>query len=492
MSIQALLAARAHTEGRAQRSAVMRHRALSDDPLCIVAWQLGSEPYSVGAIAAGTKRSGYELFVPGYPLDRHLLLASLLDFARLFCPKFESFQRGPREPAEYMGETLQIPKRLPQIVVANTATIALLGRLGRRLAYQPVTGPNAADPLLPRLGRHLNWLVEHAQLPGQQLLVSLTDLLAQHYVTATSSLEMQSLAAADAWIDPGREQGFHAAELAERKAVGPAPAPEDAREIQALMKTLNEQRAGSKDPARVNTLAQPLRRLYDRMVGQTWSLIWRVVDRERATPEAPSVTRRARDDRIEYAAQLAWMNGPAEGRRKTRMTPRGAAIHLDRLERARTKLLAEEAIDDPLRMAPHLLAGKALAGVVTRVDSERRERVSARNCRRPAVTVRTSERCTIPSGTELWWTRIPDGKEWRIESVVARADSGSDVTLVLQTNRLPKDGLPTKGSRVCFSQFNTKPPYELFLPSAVPWTHKVAEPTPDDLEGPGASGGQAA
>jgi hypothetical protein len=493
MTIQALLAARAHKVGRAQPSALMRHRALSVDPLCIVAWQLGSEPYSVGAIAIGTKRSGFQLFVPGYPLDRHLLFASLLDFARVFCAAFEAFARGPTESVEHMGERLLIPQRLPQIVVANAETIALLGRLGRRLAYLPVDGEDAADPLLPRLGRHLMWLIEHAQLPGQQIIVSLADLLAQHYVTATSLLEMQSLAAADAWIaPPAGIHGFHAAEVAETAAVGPVLRPEDAREVYALMTTLNEQRRGSKDPAHVSQLAQPLRRLYERMVQQSWNLIWRVLDRECAKPEAPSVARRAREDRIEYASHLIWMNGAAQGRRKTRMTPRSAAMHLNRMEVANALLLAEEAIDDPLRMAPHLLAGRATAGVVTRVDADRRELVNSRNCRRPAVTLRTNEPCMIPTGADLWWTRTPQGREWRVDRVSPRADGGSDVTLVLQTNRMPGPGLPARGTRVCFSEFNTLQPYQLFLPTTVPWTHKAAETESDDLEASGDSGGRAA
>lgn len=109
MSFQAMLAARAHKEGRAQPTALFRHRAIAKDPLCIVAWQLGAEPYSVGAIALGTKGSGYKHYVPGYPLDRDLLFAELTRFARQFCPAFEAYLAGPCEVVSYFGSDLSGP-----------------------------------------------------------------------------------------------------------------------------------------------------------------------------------------------------------------------------------------------------------------------------------------------------------------------------------------------------------------------------------------------
>lgn len=492
MSFQALLAARAHHDGRAQPTALRRHRALSDDPICIVAWQLGAEPYAIGAIAIGRQSSGFKHFVPGYPLDRDLLFAALLGFAKEFCPAFEAYAGGPCEDVIHRGEELAVPLELPQIVVPNTETIRFLGRLGRRLAYLPTTGSHPADPLLPRLGRQLMWIAEYAQLPGQQLIVSAADLLTTHYATAMSTFEAQSLAAMDAWIaPPDGEHGFNAAELAEGHAVGPVPSPKNGQRVHTLMRTFNAQRAGSKDPVLLHKLAQPLRTLYKGMVDETWNLIWKVVNRERVKPEAASVSRRAREDRIAYAAQLQWMAGPAEGRRKTRMTPRGAAERLNHLEQANALLVAEEAIDDPLRMAPHLLTGKALAGVVIACDEKRRELIKSRNCLRPSVTVRTEEPCFMPLGAEIWWTRTPEGREWVLTDVVT-AGGGSDVTLILQTNRIPGVGLPVVGSRACFSQFNTRSGYELFLPKQVPWTHKAATPpAPTNLDY-SDMGGQAA
>jgi hypothetical protein len=77
--------------------------------------------------------------------------------------------------------------------VANTETIGLLGRLGRRVAYLPTDGATPADPRLPRLGRHLMWLADYASTPGQQVILAATELLGTHYQTAMSSYETQSL-----------------------------------------------------------------------------------------------------------------------------------------------------------------------------------------------------------------------------------------------------------------------------------------------------------
>jgi hypothetical protein len=150
------------------------------------------------------------------------------------------------------------------------------------------------------------WLAEHAHLPGQQLILSVTDLLTTHYATAMSPYEMGSLATIDAWIEPsGGKHGFHAAEVAERQAVGPTPDPSDGERVYQSMTEFNAARAGSRDPALARKLVQPLRALYGDMVEDTWTLIWKAIDRERKRPEAASVARRVREDRIAYASHLS-------------------------------------------------------------------------------------------------------------------------------------------------------------------------------------------
>jgi hypothetical protein len=43
--------------------------------------------------------------------------------------------------------------------------------------------------------------------------------------------------------------------------------------------------------------------------------------------------------------------------------------------------------------------------------------------------------------------------------------------------------VPPVGERVCFSPHNLKEGYELFLPTQVPWTHRLPDPPADtDIE----------
>jgi hypothetical protein len=471
-----MLAARAHREGRAQRTAQLRHRAIVADPLGIVAWQLGAEPYTVGALGAGTCVDGFELYAPGFPLNRDLLFWEMKRFADWFCPAFEAAVFGPGELIAHYGEELHVPDELPQIVVANVETIGLLGRLGRRLAYLPTDGPQPADPLLPRLGRHLMWLADYASTPGQQIILAATELLNIHYQTAMSSYEIASLPAFDAWVDPpAGTHAFHAAARAERLPVGPRPERGEGIEAQRLMRAFNAARAGSVDRVVVDPLLGPIRAFYEDLVAGTWDLLWRSIERERQWPEARSVARRAEEDRKAYAAHVSWMNGPAQGRRRARRAPRAAAMELGRLESAAARCTAEEAIDDPLRMLPILLAGKAVAGEVVRCEADRRENIDGRNLKRPRVTLHSLEPCVMPIGKNLWWTLAADKREWRVDQVEPTATGGSNVTLILQTNRSLPAGLPAPGSRACFSELQSGAGYELFLPSQAPWTHRPAD-----------------
>jgi hypothetical protein len=474
---------RAYVSGRAQRTALYRHQAIADDPLCIVAFQLGAEPYRPAAIAFGTQTSGYELFVPGYPLNRDLLFAELLRFAGGFLAAFEAPAQGPLETVLHHGLEWEVPTALPQIVVANEETIKLLGRMGRYLAYLSTAGPIAADPSLPRLGVILQWLAKYAQMPGQQVILPLAQMLAHHYMTTMSGYESRSLPALEAWIDPPAGQtGFETAEVAERMAVGPVPDPHDGQRVHDLMAWFNEARRGSTDPAVVRRLVWPLRVFYGRLINPVWELIWRVVDRERLIHEAPSVGERVQADRLAYAQQMHWMatdqNG---GRLRTRTNTRGAALHLSRLEQRNATLQAQEAIDDPVRMIPARLRGRAVAGAVVAVNDQRRElSTSGRRLQRPSVVLRSQEPCLVPVGTKLWWTDHPADREWVVTAVTPHG-SGSQVTLVLQTSTIPEGGLPLVGNDATFSIFNFKNDYVLHLPQQAPWTHRH---TPDPLPDP--------
>jgi hypothetical protein len=470
MSLEAMLAARAMDEGHALRTAALRHRRLLERPLQIVGWQYGVEPFTIGALAFGLPSKPHELCVPGYPINRDLLFWALTPFARSFNAYFElPFEH--REEIKQGTRSVERATTIPQLVVPNPATVALLGRLGRRLAYLPTGSPGDADPALVRLGRHLMFVGRRAQVVGQQLVLSATDLLRAHWQTGMSNYEAASLAALDAWIDPpSGTHGFDAAAEAEAVPVGPQPDHGEGEAADRLVGAFNEARGRSVDPPVVTPLLRDLRAHYAALIQSTWDLTVRCVDRERGWEEATHVERRFEGDCDAYSRHMEWMNHPSGGRRRARMTARQTAVELRELEDAAARATAEEAIDDPVRMVPLLLAGKAVAGAVVHVDSDHRELVGKQRRRRPVVVIASDEPCVMPCGKALYWTGKPAGREYLVEDVAERSEGGSTVTLKLQTDRA--HALPRAGVRACFSELTTKSGYASRLPTDVPWTHR--------------------
>jgi hypothetical protein len=360
------------------------------------------------------------------------------------------------------------------MVVANGATVELLGRLGRRLAYLPTDGPRPADPALVRVGRHLRFLWDHYAVPGQQLVVALTALMNAHWATPQSAFERQSLPALDAFIDPpSGTSGFDAGAAAELHPVGPLPDGDDEKHLIPLVEQFNAAREGKTDPAVVNPLLAPILDHYRPLVRRAWDLVWRCRARETALPEAPSVGRRWDVDRIAYTRHIDWL--ARNGLRRTRQSARQTATTLQNLEEAGRLLEAEEACDDPLRMAAYVLANKAVRGTIVVVNPNHTEPGPKRIVRRPLVTLRSPDACLIPAGRELWWTGQPDGKEFVVVDVSPRPGGGSDVVLKLMTSSGTM-ALPTVGCRACFSAHSTKPAWLGKLPDDDPWTHRAAEP----------------
>lgn len=463
--LQALLVADARRLGRAQRSATVRHRHLTSRPLAILPWQLGAEPFTAAAVAWGFGPGAPKLVAPGEPRDRELAFRALTIVARDFNAWFE----GP-------GRV-----EIPQVVVPNGGALSLLGRLGRRLAYLPTDGDYPADPELVRFGRHLRFLFDRARFPGQQLVVSLTELLSSHWVSELSTLETLSLPALAAAIDPPPgKTGHQAAFEAEGAPIGPMPSGEDDTKVDSLMATFNTERARRTDESVVAPLRRPIEEHYARLVRRGWDLMWRCLDRERGHPEGEHVARRLEGDRAALDRHIEWVVVKGLPYR-TRQTNEQAARTLRAWEEAQGLLEAEEAIDDPLRMIPTLLANRGLAGVVLGVDSENFEQGPKNLVRRPLLAIETTERCAVPVGKTLWWTRTANKREYTLTDVRHHAAGGSTVTLQLQTGS--NQELPEPGTTAIFSVHNTHGDPPLKLPPHAPWTHLEAEITPLPLEG---------
>jgi hypothetical protein len=140
------------------------------------------------------------------------------------------------------------------------------------------------------------------------------------------------------------------------------------------------------------------------------------------------------------------------------------------LEDAQSRLDAEEAIDDPLRMIPYLLDGKAIQGVVRRIDHEHRELAVKREVRRPLVTLACDEPCRMPVGKELYWTGEA-GTTWCIHSVENSTDAATVVVKLMTSTR---HNVPPIGALACFSVHRVGAGYWRPLPDKDPWTHQIS------------------
>jgi hypothetical protein len=255
---------------------------------------------------------------------------------------------------------------------------------------------------------------------------------------------------------------------------------DDEERLAPLVERFNHLRAGRADPARVRPLLAPVEAFYRPLIEGAWVLLWRCWARERVDPEARSVERRWRADRLAYTTHIDWLT--RNGLRRTRQTARQAAQTLHRLERAGVLLEAEQACDDPLRMAPAVLTHQAVCGQVVHVDREHQERAAVRRVSRPLVTLRSHRPCHMVPGKRLWWADEPGGREYLVRAVAPWLDGGAEVTLALQTSSPTR--LPEVGTQACFSVYTTGRSFFTLLPPETPWTHSpsVSLPAPGAIE----------
>jgi hypothetical protein len=480
MSLATLQAIHSFVSGRAERTAMVRHRALKVDPLMVCAFQLGGEPFSVAAIAWGRSADEMHLQVAGDPRNRDLLFAALRPFARDFCAYFEAPWADAEEEVGPRGGGRQMLAPIsPQVVVPNGQTVMLLGRLGRRLRFLPTDGPQPADPIIVRLGAHLAFLREHGPVPGQQLIVDLDGVLDEHWGMALNASERANLAALDAFIDPPHGMHGHlAAAQAELDPLGPRPdAAQDAR-VEPLITDFQRQRKGRTSSRVVKPLLRAIREHYQELLERTWQTSWRCLERERDWPQARCVPLRMEIDRREYSFHMEGVE--AEIRRRSRRTMPQAIAHIRRLSDSQSVVATQRAADDPLKMVDMIASGQAIIGIVDRLDLDHTIPGSRNNSlRRPLVYLQLDHECYLDVGEIVHWDQQPE-KTYQIRSIAAAA-TGEEVCLMLEN---PNASLPGQGERACFligdvqTRFSRPPARE------IPWSHQPREtqPEPGTLE----------
>ena len=494
--------------GRAEPLATVRHRHLAERPMVLVPLAAAGEAGAPLALMLGTDREQPRLLTVPQPLDRDRRFTFLADLAAELLPYVEGFgeqvdllSREVKDPAT--GEKTEVVRELcadaPQLLVPNAGGVEFLGLLGRstrfrRTAEDPDPGPYPAPARVPLLGRWLTHFRDRAQVPGSSLLLAMTDLLGRHWATGQSRLEDQHLGALLAWIAPPPGQsGPAAALLAEtgrdpqdQLLCPPAGPSTDPRFDSGLLGPAIVRYDAARqlgDTGAEQARERDIDALLEAVLRPTWERLWQGLDLLHALPPAEHLPERWEGDRWSYTSHRDRVAAgePPQPVRDDAVT---AARKLAQREREQTRLDIQEALDDPLAMAEHRLAGEAMAGQV--VEVELVYDTSGRSPKpRPLVTVRTADRPHGDPGRELYRAGGPAVQK---AELVERDAAAGTVTVRLLNGmgrkKEPEPGsVPEPGDQVCFTLFELTARQSAPLPEPedTPWTHggppRAAEPS---------------
>ena len=460
-----------------------------------VPFQPGGEAHTLAAIGWGDEPGDLNQLVIPQPLNRTQLFERLEPLVEWFTPRFEAAWEQAVFDDDVGAYTAELDL-LPQVITANSASTAALGRLGRRLAYlptEPSDDPNDPPPAsveLVRFGSVLRWLASNSTAPGQNMILDLVSMNQFHWITVQSLGERAHLGAIDAWIGPpdGVDPDA-AADAAERLSIGPYAVPSHEHPITDTIAALGEAERAGEPTAE---LEDDLGILWAGLIRPVWDRCWRSIDRLRTLdPDERYLPIRRQHDADSYVRQMAWLDGPNGGRTRTRDTPRQAIWAKKMAEYEHGVLEAEEIVTDPLAMVDEILVGKAISGRVASVDLTHKE-VRTGNQRAtlaPIVTLECDRACLVPLGRLLWW--VEDCKRVQVELLVAEQLTDGRSVVELKVTKNMKEGgerleaIATVGGSATFSVYSTDVFFPSKLPPDDPFTHTHPTQAPDHIEDPG-------
>ena len=346
---------------------------------------------------------------------------------------------------------------------------------------------------MPVLGRWLSFFAERAEHPGSCLLLAATDAVALHWASGQSPVEDLNLAALMGWIDPpagitGAEAAAAGEDPVTWPPAGPATDPTFDNEVLAKLIAACDV---PDDEARARQHAETaLQAALAAQLAPTWRLMWRAVELLRAMPPGGRVAARWDADKDAFTSYAEYLRdgGPPQPRRDAAVA---AARRLNWLERSQASYAAQRALDDPLVMAEHRLAGEAFAGPVTAAEPDRLDSSGKRRKLRPLITVITEDPVRIDAGATLVSPSRPS-QQARVVSlapappgpavpaglVAAAARRRTEVVLELSGGMgraltAEPGSVPEPGERLCYTMLtDSYQPVSSFPDREhTPWTH---------------------
>ncbi|WP_018790556.1 hypothetical protein [Salinispora arenicola] len=459
MSVDVYLGLSAIDSRRAVPRATKCHVHLAAKPFVVVGYHLPGDPGAPIGLLCGTRRERPSTIVVGEPREAKLRLARLANFAMDLNGYAAQFMQTPTTSRRALHT--HRPANGPQLVVANQATAQwLCDVMGRRLRYLRPDGDRPVHPGLPVAGAHLSFFAGQ-RVPGSSLVLPLTEILAQHWVTGQLPSLDANLASQLAWItDPGA-----VAEAEDALPAGPVPDPEwETREFSDAIKAYHQ--LVDAHPTRAD---QPMTGTIHDALRPSWDACWQALDLLHSLPPADRARDRWTQDVYQWSRHAERVRS---GQAYFRKRPKQLQVfrYLTRLERLTADLSREMALDDPLIMAGHVAAGEALSGEVVTLDL---------SGRRPSLQVRPHLPFPRPVGTDLFWhlprSTSPSGPAWPIVRLTTIGVTPEGlITLDVTAGAVRRDRhdrLPQPGQQVVFSPFGPRDYHPDTLPAELPWTH---------------------
>lgn len=457
------------------RKTAYLHRHLEPNPYIICVYNMAGEAAAPFAIAYGPATSKMKLAIAAEPRNRDSRFAAINAFAKDFSTYIDRHLEYTTETVYRRGGSKEVhtAKRVPQIIVPNSATLEYLRRLGRSLRYLGNGWGHDVPEATQWTGSHLTWLGEQAYVPGQSMLMAATQLLRQHYATGQSALEDENLATFLAWISNKPGSGLAAIRKAEEgPAFGPLPQPDWDVAVEPLTKKYIEA-VKTGDDKTAKAIAVQVKALALPPLSAAFDATSEALSVLRQIPEAPSVAARWTADRVDWTRHCQRCDAgiPRFKRRHDRVQ---AIRNLGKWSHALDTVPLQEAYDDPLVMAELDATGHCVSGMVKKVEETRRIKPgNVRPTPTPVITIKTDGRTSLLPGTSVAWAA--NGKViGAIDSVPAIGTDGLVKIAILKGDNRGTI-VPGVGERVVFVDAiptDIRPTW----PSATSW---VTDETPD-------------